>query len=117
MVAGNRHEPVGGNLTMMVADPCVNLGRKVSHRVHDDESHRRVAEALTEVALAAMDPARHLGVGRSASRGMREDSIERATQAAVETLVMRLEDLVESLPRRSVDELASEQVIAELGRE
>jgi hypothetical protein len=102
---------------MMVADPCASLERKVSHRVHDDESHRRVAEALTGVAIAAMHPARHLGVGRSASGGMLEESIESATQVAVETLMLRLEDLVEALPRRSVDELASEQVIAELGLE
>lgn len=101
----------------MPADPCVHLGRKVSHRVHNDESHRIVTLALTEVALAAMHPARHLGIGRSASRGMLEDSIEGATQAAVETLVDRLEDLVAFLPRKAVDELASEQVMAERGLE
>jgi len=101
----------------MAVDPCVSLGRKVSQRVHDDESHRRVAAVLTEVAIAAMHPARHLGVGRSGSGGMLEDSIESATQAAVETLVLGLEDLVEFLPRSAVDELASEQVMAELGLE
>ena len=102
---------------MLAADPCVHLGNKVSHRVHDDESHRIVAVALAEVALAAMHPARHLGIGRSASQGMLEDSIERATQAALETLVDRLEDLVEFLPRSAVDDLASEQVMAERGLE
>jgi hypothetical protein len=101
----------------MPADPCVQLGHKVSHRLHNDESHRIVTQALTEVALAAIHPARHLGLGRSASRGMLEDSIEGATQAAVETLVDRLEDLVEFLPRATVDELASEQVMAEHGPE
>lgn len=103
-------------MTMSV-DPCVNLGRKMSQRVHDDESHRLVAAVLTEVAVAAVHPARHLGVGRSASRGMLEESIERATQAAVETLILRLEDLVEFLPREVVDELASEQLMAERGLE
>lgn len=101
----------------MPADACAHLGRKVSHRIHDDESHRIVALALTEVALAAVHPARHLGVGRSASRAMLEDSIERATRAAVDTLDLRLEDLVEDLPRAKVDELASEQVMAEHGLE
>ena len=101
----------------MPADPCVHLGIKVSHRVHDAESHRIVALAVTEVALAAMHPARHMGVGRSASQGILEDSIEGATQAAVETLVDRLQDLVEFLPRSAVDELASEQVMAEQGLE
>lgn len=99
----------------MVVDPCAILEHKVSQRVHDDRSHRLVAAALTEVAVAAMHPARHLGVGRSASRGMLEDSIENATQAAVEALVLQLEDLVEYLPRGTIDELANEQVMAELG--
>ena len=103
--------------TTIPADPCAYLEGKVSHRVHDAESHRIVAAAVSEVALAAMHPARHLGVGRSGSRGMLEDSIERATHAAVETLVDRLEDLVESLPRTAVEQLASEQTIAERGLE
>ena len=102
---------------MMVADPCVILERKVGNRVRDDESHRRVAEVLTQVAVAAIHPARHHGVGRSASPGMLEDTIASATQAAVETLVVHLEELVESLPRTTVEQLASEQVIAELGQE
>lgn len=101
----------------MTADPCVQLGHKVSHRVHNDESHRIVTQALTEVALAAMHPARHLGLGRSASLGMLEGSIEGATQAAVEALVDYLEDLVDFLPLATVDQLASEQVMAELGLE
>jgi hypothetical protein len=99
------------------ADPCVLLGSKVGHRVRDDESHRIITLALTEVALAAMHPARHLGIGREASRGAIEDSVERATQAAVETLVDRLEDLLEFLPRIAVEQLATEQVMAELGIE
>ena len=85
--------------------------------MHDDESHRLVAAVLTEVAVAAVHPARHLGVGRSASRGMLEESIERATQAAVETLILRLEDLVWFLPREVVDELVNEQLMAERGQE
>ena len=85
--------------------------------MHDDESHRLVAAVLTEVAVAAVHPARHLGVGRSTSRGMLEESIERATQAAVETLILRLEDLVWFLPREVVDELVNEQLMAERGQE
>ncbi len=102
---------------LMTADPCGVLERKVRDRLRDDESHRRVCEALTEVATAAIHPARHLGVGRAASRGMLEDPIESATQAAVETLILRLEDLVESLPSGTVSKLAGEQAMAERGLE
>ena len=101
----------------MMADPCGMLERKVGDRVRDDESHRRVSEALTEVAISAIHPARHLGVGRAPSRGMLDDPIESATQAAVETLIRHLDDLVESLPSAAVSELACEQVIAEHGEE
>jgi hypothetical protein len=101
----------------MPADPSVNLGSKLSHRVRDDASHRIVAVALAEVALAAVHPARQLGIGRSVSQGMLEDPIERATQAAVATLVDGLEDLVEFLPRSTVEQLAREQVMAERGQE
>jgi hypothetical protein len=101
----------------MVADSCVTLEHKVSTRVRDDESHRRLSEALTEVAVAAIHPARHLGLGRSASGGMLEDPIESATHAAVETLITRLEDLVETMPRQMVDQLADEQMAAEHGIE
>jgi hypothetical protein len=102
---------------LMVVAPSVMLERKVRERVRDDESHRRVAAVLTEVAVDALHPARHLGVGRSASRAMLEDPIETATRAAVETLIARLEELVETLPRQTVEELASEQQMAELGLE
>jgi hypothetical protein len=102
------------------ADPCETLERKfetlerkVVIRLRDDESHRRLSEALTEVAVAAIHPARHLGLGRSASRGMLEDPIESATHAAVETLIERLEGLVETLPRQVIDQLAEEQLAAE----
>lgn len=101
----------------MRADPSETLERKVRMRLRDDESHRRLAEALTEVAVAAIHPARHLGVGRSASRGMLEDSIASATHAAVETLVTELEYLVETLPRGTIDQLADEQLVAEHGFE
>lgn len=101
----------------MTADPCAVLERKVRDRVRDDESHRRLSDALTEVAIAAIHPARHLGVGRSASRGMLDDPIESATHAAVETLILRLEDLVETLPQGTICELAKEQALAERGLE
>ena len=101
----------------IVSDPCSTLESKVSRRVRDDESHRRVSAVLTEVAVAAIHPARHLGLGRTVTQGMLEDPIERATQAAVETLITHLEDLVESLPGPNVDQLAKEQLAAELGIE
>ena len=104
-------------MVAMTADQSETLERKVRMRVRDDESHRRLAEVLTEVAVAAIHPARHLGVGRSASGGMLEDPVESATHAAVETLVTQLEFLVETLPRGTIDQLADEQVVAEHGFE
>jgi hypothetical protein len=97
--------------------PHETLERKVRDRVRDDESHPLVAAALTEVAVDAIHPARHRGVGCSASRSMLADPIERATHAAVETLIAQLEELVETLPRQTVEELAVEQQLAELGLE
>ena len=96
---------------------CAGLERKVRERVLDAESHRLVAAALTEVAVEAIHPARHLGVGRAASPAMLEDPIESATQAAVEMLISRLEELVETLPRQSRQELENEQRLAEFGLE
>ena len=101
----------------MTSDPCEALEHKVSMRVRDDESHRRLAEVLTEVAVAAIHPARHLGVGRSAFGGMLEEPVESATHAAVEQLVSELEFLVEALPRQTIDQLADEQMVAEHGFE
>jgi len=100
-----------------VADPCALLEHKVGVRLRDDESHRRIAAALTDVALAAIHPARQLGVGRSAPEGMFDDPIQSATQAAVEALIERLEDLVEALPRQTIDQLMDEQRIADHGLE
>ncbi len=101
----------------MVLDPADVLERKVRSRVRDDESHRRLAAALTEVAVAAIHPARHVGLGIAESEGMLEASIESATQAAVETLIAGLEDLVASLPGATLERLANEQLAAELGIE
>lgn len=101
----------------MTADPCEALEHKVGVRLRDDESHRRVAEVLTEIAVAAMHPARHLGIGRAPSAGMLEEPIESATHAAVETLVTELEDLMETLPRQTIDGLVDEQRVAEQGFE
>jgi len=98
-------------------DPCVVLEHKVGMRLRDDASHQRIAEALAEIAVAAIHPARHLGVGRSAPQAMFEESIQSATQAAVETLVEGLEDLVETLPRQTIDQLVNEQLVAEQGFE
>jgi hypothetical protein len=101
----------------MVHDPCSVLESKVRRRVRDDESHRRLTAALTEVAVAAIHPARHVGLGLTTSEGMLEAPIESATQAAVETLIAGLEDLVASLPGTTVERLANEQLAAELGIE
>ena len=43
---------------------------------------------------------------------MLEEPIERDT-AAMETLIARLDDLVESLPRPAIEQLANEQLAAE----
>ena len=102
---------------VLTADPCMALEHKVSTRVRDDESHRRLAEVLTEVAVAAMHPARHLGVGRTPSAGMLEEPIESATHAAIETLVTELEYLMETLPPQTIDQLVEEQMVAEHGLE
>ena len=48
---------------------------------------------------------------------MLEDPIESATRAALETLITRLEDLVETMPRQAMEQLADEQVLAERGIE
>ena len=101
----------------MTADPCMSLEHKVGMRLRDDESHRRLAEAMTAVAVAAMHPARHLGVGPAPSAGKLEERIESATHAAVERLVTELEYLVETLPRQTIDQLVDEQLIAEHGFE
>lgn len=98
-------------------DACTTLERKISVRLRDDDSHRRLSEVVAEVAIGAIHPARHLGLGRSASRGMLEEAIASAAHAAVETLVTHLEDLVETLPRETIDHLADEQAAAEHGIE
>ena len=104
-------------MVLMTADPCMRLEHNVDMRLRDDESHRRLAEAMTEVAVAAMHPARHLGVGRAPSAGMLEEPIESATHAAVETLVTELEYLMETLPRQTIEQLVDEQIVAERGIE
>jgi hypothetical protein len=108
---------IGQGFGAPVFAPSARLEHKVRERVRDGESQRRVAEVLTEVAVDAIHPARHLGVGRSASPAMLADPIERATEAAVEMLIARLEELVETLPRSTVEALSSEQQVAELGLE
>jgi hypothetical protein len=97
--------------------PCAGLKRKVRERVRHGDSKRQVAEVLTAIAVNAVHPARHLGVGRSASNAMLEDPIERTTDAAVEMLIARLEELVDTLPRSTLEQLESEQLVAELGQE
>lgn len=101
----------------MVHDPCLVLESKVRRRIRDDESHRRLSAALTQVAVAAIHPARHVGLGLSESEGMLEGPIESATEAAVETLIAGLEDMMASLPGATLERLANEQLAAELGIE
>lgn len=100
-----------------VADPYTTLERKVTRRLRDHESHRRVSAALAEVAVAAVYPARSHGAGERAMRGLFEDPVASATRVAVETLIDELEDLIDSLPPDAIDHLATNQVVADLGLE
>jgi hypothetical protein len=102
---------------VMAADPCEALEQKIGRRVRDDESHRRITEAIAEVAVSALHPARHRGLGGSDPRGMLEDPVEQAARAAVETLLRQLDTLIDSMPRVAIDQLAREQVAADLGTE
>lgn len=104
-------------MVMLAADPYIALEKKLVRRVRDDESHRRIASALADVARAAIHPARYAALDGRAMDSLIEDPVESATRAAVETLIDELEDLVESLPRSALDRLAAEQVMADLGFE
>jgi hypothetical protein len=61
----------------------------LERKIRNDESPRRIAEVLTEVL----------------------------TEGEVETLIARLELLVETPPRRTLEEPASEHVVSQLGQE
>jgi len=100
-----------------VADPYTLVERSVSRRLRDDESHRRVASALADVAVAAIYPSVYVGSERSAIGGLLEDPIASATRVAVETLIDELEDLVDTLPPSTLERLVAEQRDADLGLE
>lgn len=100
-----------------MADPYTVVERRVSRRLRDDESHRRVASALADIAVAAIYPSRYVGSERSAIGGLLEDPIASATRVAVETLIDELEDLVDTLPPSTLERLVAEQRDADLGLE
>ena len=100
-----------------VVDPHADLERKVSRRLRDDDCHRAVANVLAQVASAAIYPAHHPLAGESGMTGLLEDPVASATHVAVETLIDELEDLLDALPRSTVNLLATEQLLAELGLE
>lgn len=98
-------------------DPRLALERTVTRRLRNDDSQRRVAAVLAEVASAAIHPAHRDGWGSESLGGMLEDPVASATRVAVETLIDEIEDLVDSLPRSTLDRLMTEQLIADLGLE
>jgi hypothetical protein len=92
------------------------LERRIVRRLRDDESRRRLAEALNEIALSAVFP--WAAVERRARPNeLLEESIASVTAVAIETLIDELEDLVEELEPSALEELAAEQRLADLGIE
>ncbi|MFL5679898.1 MAG: hypothetical protein ACJ77B_04795 [Chloroflexota bacterium] len=104
-------------MVIIAADPHVKLERRLVRRVRDDDSHRRIAAALADVAVAAIHPARRARLDGPAIDSLVEEPVESATRAAVETLIDELEDLLDSLPASAVERLAEEQLVADLGME
>ena len=90
--------------------------RWVVRRLRDDASRRLLAEAINEIAWAAVLP--RGGAARGVrSHGMLEASIASVTAVAIETLIEDLEDLVWELEPSALQELAQEQRLADLGIE
>ena len=104
-------------MVMVATDPYAVLETKLTRRIRGDDSHRRIAAALADVAVAAIHPARRAGLDGRAMDALVEEPVESATRAAVETLIDELEDLVDSMPRSAIERLAAEQVLADLGVE
>jgi hypothetical protein len=105
------------DMVIAVPDAYVAVERQVSRRLRDGEAIGRVSAVLAEVAAAAIHPAgARLATGEVMS-GLLEDPVASATRVAVETLIDELEDLVDALPRSTLERLAAEQVAAELGIE
>jgi hypothetical protein len=93
------------------------MERKLARRLRNDESHRRVSAALAEVAAAAIHPRIQARARGSMMSGLLEAPVASATQVAMETLIDELDDLVETLSPAALDQLAAEQLEAELGIE
>jgi hypothetical protein len=104
-------------MAIQVLDSYVALERRVTRRLRDDDSRRRVSAALAEVAAAAIHPAGARLAGGPVMSGLLEDPVASATQVAVDTLIDELEDLVDALPPATLERLAAEQVAADLGIE
>jgi len=102
---------------VVAADPYAAFDTKLSRRIRDDDSHRRIAAALADVAVAAIHPGRRATLSGYTLDAFVEEPVELATRAAVDTLIDELEDLVDTLPRSVLDELAASQLTADLGIE
>ncbi|HKG57917.1 MAG TPA: hypothetical protein VKA85_11770 [Candidatus Limnocylindrales bacterium] len=104
-------------MVMIAADPYINLEHRLTRRLRDDDTHRRIATALADVAVAAIHPGRHAQLADRVMDSFLEDPVENATRAAVETLIDELEELVDSMPVSALERLAAEQLTADLGIE
>jgi hypothetical protein len=104
-------------MAIQVLDSYVALERRVTRRLRDDDSRRRVSAALAEVAAAAIHPGGARVARGAVMSGLLEDPVASATRVAVETLIDELEDLVDALPPATLERLAAEQLAADLGIE
>ncbi len=67
------------------------------------------------MTLTVVYPAQHRGTGEVGLVELLEASNERAAATALEALIEGLQTVVESLPASKVDQLVTEQLVAELG--
>ena len=92
-----------------------DLHQRLARRLRDDDARRVVATALTEVTLTVVYPAHHRGSAEVGLVELLEASNERAAATALEALIDGLQTVVESLPASKVDQLVTEQLVADLG--
>jgi hypothetical protein len=113
---GSANEEVD-KMAVDVLDPYLSLERQVARRLRCDASHRRVSAVLAEVAAAAIHP-KPDGVSQGeVMSGLLEEPVASATRVAVETLIDELDDLVDALTRETLEKLAAEQLVADMGVE
>lgn len=103
-------------MTTDVREQLAWVDRRMTTRLRDDSSHRRVLEALTDITAAAVYPDRYAH-GAYRSSGMLEDPIQTATRVAIDTLIDELEDVLADLSATTLDQFATEQRLADLGIE